>query len=90
MISEKSDEIEKMQQLTMLREKRDQLMHWVAENGGKEKYSQELEETTKELENLKSDFKPKQSSHYQKIRESIQEHKKARSYWMSKLKETKT
>jgi len=86
-ISEYSDEIEKMQQVTMLTEKRDQLVHWIAENGSKGKYAKELEETDKELKNIQSSMKEKPQSHYSALKERIDEHKKARSYWLGKVGE---
>lgn len=90
MISEYSDEVEKIQQVTMLREKRDQLLHWVEENGSKGKYQRELAETEKELEQLSATFQAKSQRHYTKARELIDEHKKARDYWLRRLGELKT
>ncbi|MBD3388887.1 MAG: hypothetical protein GF416_07455 [Candidatus Altiarchaeales archaeon] len=89
-ISEYSDEVEKMQQVQMLKEKKDQLLHWLDENGSGEKYRLELEETEKELKELKSTFKVKSQSHYAKVRDLIDEHKKARDYWLGRLGELKS
>jgi len=89
-ISEYSDEIEKYQQMIMLREKRDQLLHWVNENDSKSKYAKELEDTDKELDQIKSNFKLKSQSHYQGLKEKISEHKKAREYWLGRKGELKT
>jgi hypothetical protein len=89
-ISEYSDDVEKAQQMTMLREKRDQLHHWLAENGSKEKFKKELEDTDKELKNLQTAFKPKNQAHYAALKENIGEHKKARDYWQSRIGEIKS
>jgi|WetSurMetagenome_2_1015567.scaffolds.fasta_scaffold829805_1 hypothetical protein len=88
-ISEYGDELETAQQLTMLREKKDQLLHWMEENGSKGKFFKELEDTENELGNLKAAFKPKNQSHYAGLREKIEEHKSARTYWLQKMSELK-
>ncbi|MFH1055656.1 MAG: hypothetical protein V1744_06145 [Candidatus Altiarchaeota archaeon] len=90
LISEYSDEIEKTQQIAMLKEKKDQLLHWVDENGGKSKYYKELEETQKELSHLKETFKPKSQSYYAGVKERITEHKAARDYWLQRVGELKS
>jgi flagellar biosynthesis chaperone FliJ len=90
LISEYSDEVEKSKQITMLREKKDQLHHWVEENGSKGKYQKELEETEKELTTLQSSFKPKNQTHYAGLKERIEEHKKARDHWLGVIGETKS
>jgi hypothetical protein len=89
-ISEYSDEMEKSQQITMLREKQDQLRHWVEEKGSKSKYGLELEETEKELKNLKETFKPKSQTHYASIKQRIEDNKAARDYWMGRVTEAKS
>jgi hypothetical protein len=89
-ISGYSDELDKMRQMTMLKEKKDQLRHWVAENGGKAKYSKELEDTENELSQLQTAFKPKTQSYYAGLREKVDEHKKAREYWLGRSGELKT
>jgi hypothetical protein len=90
LISEYSDEMEKTQQINMLKEKKDQLHHWIRENGGKAKFSKELEDTAKELDQLKANFKPKTQAYYVGLKERIEEHKKAREYWMARIGELKS
>ena len=90
LISEYSDEMEKMQQAVMLKEKRDQLLHWMQENGSKDTYSKELEETESELKQSNGSFTVKSQSHYKKIKESIDEHKNARDYWLGRMGELTT
>jgi len=89
-VSEYSDEIERMQQVVMLKEKRDQLLHWVEENGGKDSYGRELEDTERELKQLSGSFTVKGQGHYKQLRESIEEHRKSRDYWLDRLGELKT
>jgi hypothetical protein len=89
-ISEYSDEIEKSQQITMLKEKKDQLIHWVEEKGSKSKYQKELEEAEKELKHLQETYKPKNQTHYAGLRERIGEHKKARDYWLGRIGELRS
>jgi hypothetical protein len=89
-ISEYSDEVDKIKQITMLTEKKDQLVHWVAENGGKDKFSKELDDTSRELSALSQSYKPKPQSYYAGLREHIEEHKKARDHWIAKAKEIKS
>jgi hypothetical protein len=89
-ISEYSDEIEKMKQLSMLREKRDQLLHWVQENGSRDKYERELADTENELDQLRSSFQLKSEGHYQRLGDVVNEHKKARQYWLEKMGEIKS
>ncbi len=86
-ISEYSDEIERYQQATMLREKRDQLLHWVEENGSKGKYAKELEETQKELKQLLSDYESMSRSQVEGLKNRIQEHRQAREYWLGRVGE---
>lgn len=90
LISEYSDEIEKMRQVTMLREKRDQLLNWVDEKDTKSKYSMELVETDKELEGLLGSFEEKNPSFYKEIESQISAHKEAKKYWLDKNNELRT
>ena len=89
-ISEYSDEIERMQQAVMLREKRDQLLHWMEENGSKDTYEKELEETERELNQIQESFTVKSQSHYIRLKDGIDEHKIARDYWLGRVGEFKT
>jgi hypothetical protein len=89
-ISEKSDEIERMQQAVMLREKRDQLLHWMQENGSKDTYEKELEETERELNQVQGSYTVKNPGHYKKLKDNIDEHKKARDYWLGRMGELTT
>ena len=89
-ISEYSDEMEKAKQISMLREKKDQLRHWVEENGSKEKFRRELEETDKELTQLQNTYKPKSQSFYSGLKDKIEEHKKAREHWLGQIGESKS
>jgi hypothetical protein len=89
-ISGYSDELDKVKQITMLKEKKDQLKHWVAENGGKTKFSKELEDAERELGQLQTSFTPKTQSYYAGLKEKVEEHKKAREYWLSRIGELKT
>jgi hypothetical protein len=90
MISAASDELEKSRQIAVLKEKADQLAHWVLEKDGDGKFEKELEETRRELEKLSDSFKPKSQSYYKGLSERIDEHKKARDYWLGKVGELKT
>jgi len=67
LIGEYSDEVEKIRQISMLREKRDQLLHWVDEKGSKSKYAMELSETEAELNQLTESFEEKGQSYYKNI-----------------------
>ena len=89
-ISEYSDELEKVQQITMLNEKKDQLMHWVEEKGSQSKYRKELDDTEGELNQLQVSFKPKAQSYYAGVKERVAEHQEARNYWMAKIGEFKS
>ncbi len=90
LISEYSDETEKIRQITMLKEKKDQLKHWVEENGSKSKYSKELEDTTKELSQLSESFEEKGPGYYINLDEQIGQHRNAKKYWLEKISELKT
>jgi hypothetical protein len=89
LMCEYSDEVEKVQQITMLREKADQLKHWAADAGANSKFAKELAEADKELTQLQSSFKPKSQTHYAGIKEKIEEHKKAKEYWLGRIGEMK-
>ncbi|MFH0862024.1 MAG: hypothetical protein V1875_03240 [Candidatus Altiarchaeota archaeon] len=86
-IGEYSDEVEKVQQITMLTEKKDQLIHWVDEKVSKGKYQKELEDAEAELKKLQETYKPKNQAHYAGLRERIEEHKKAKDYWLGRIGE---
>jgi len=88
-ISEYSDDMEKSKQITMLEEKKDQLFHWVDEKTGKAKFSKELENTERELKQIRESFKPKPQSYYAGLKEKIEEHQKARDYWLGRIGEFK-
>lgn len=90
LISEYSDQVEKIRQVTMLREKRDQLLHWVQENGSKDKYQAELKETEAELGKLTKSFEDLGQSHYKKLEQQIEQQKGAKQYWLDKIDELKT
>lgn len=85
-----SDEFDKMKQITMLTEKRDQLLHWVEENGSKNKYSKELTDTQTELEKLTSSFEQKTPAFYSELGEKIKQHIAAKEYWLGRIGEFKT
>jgi len=89
-ISEYSDEVEKVRQISMLKEKKDQLHHWVAENGGKQKFAKELKDAENELKQLETAYKPKSQSYYAGMQEKISEHKNARDYWLGRIGELKS
>lgn len=89
-ISEYSDETERVRQLAMLTEKRDQLIHWVEEKGSRSKYAMELQETEGELEQLQSAHKPKSQGYFEGLRERIEGHKEAKAYWLERIGGLKT
>ncbi len=90
LISGYSDEVDKTKQISILKEKKDQLLHWVEEKGTQSKYGQELKDTTAELKKLQTSFTPKNQSYYAGVEQKIRENKEAREYWMGKIGETKT
>jgi len=88
-IAEYGDELEKSKQVLMLREKRDQLVHWMEENGSKGKFAREFEDTEREYKGLMATFKPKGQSYYEGLKGKVEENKKARSFWLEKAGGTK-
>jgi hypothetical protein len=90
LIMEYSVEVDKARQINMLKEKKDQLTHWVEENSGKERYSRELAETEAELDKIRASFEEKTSSHYRDLEEKIKQHTRAKEYWNTRIGELKT
>ncbi|MBU0762921.1 MAG: hypothetical protein KKD39_07830 [Candidatus Altiarchaeota archaeon] len=90
LIMEYSVEVDRAKQVNMLREKKDQLLHWVEENGSKDKYSKELTETEAELENLMGSFEIKSQNYYNDLEARVKDHMKAKEYWIEKIGELKT
>ena len=77
-------------QAVMLREKRDQLLHWMQENGSKDTFEKELEETERELNQVQGSYTVKNPGHYKKLKDNIDEHKNARDYWLGRMGELTT
>ncbi len=90
LVMEYSVEVDKARQVSMLREKKDQLLHWVQENGSKDKYAQELAETQAELAKLIQSFEERTSTHYSELDDKIKQHMKAKEYWVGRIGELKT
>ncbi|MFC2162909.1 hypothetical protein ACFLRF_04440 [Candidatus Altiarchaeota archaeon] len=85
-ITEYSEEVEKWEVYSMLKEKRDQIMHWI-EDDEEGKFAKELDSTQKELDDLGNVVKSSSKAHYNTIKLSVKEHSKSREYWLQKLKE---
>ena len=90
LITEYAEETGKAKEITMLKEKRDQLKHWVADAGGKGKFVKELGDVDGRLAQMTSSFKPKPQSHYAGLKDKIEEHRKARDYLKAKIGELKS
>ncbi|MFH1404022.1 MAG: hypothetical protein ABIH11_07125 [Candidatus Altiarchaeota archaeon] len=86
MITEYSADVERWENISILREKRDQLKHWV-EDDKEGKFSKELEDTEKELSELEGALSISSRQQYASIKKSVTEHVEARNYWFNKLKE---
>jgi phosphoglycolate phosphatase-like HAD superfamily hydrolase len=85
-ISEYTGEVERWETVSMLREKRDQLKHWL-EDDAEDKFAKEFKETERELSELEAKLKVSSKRHYTNTKQAVKEHAEAREYWLKRLKE---
>ncbi|HHQ45024.1 MAG TPA: hypothetical protein ENN13_02690 [Candidatus Altiarchaeales archaeon] len=84
-ISDYENSVEGAKRLHILREKKDQLEHWVADGGG-EMFEKQFQATVKELADLEKSMISTELSQAQ-MTARLDDHKGAKKYWVKKLEE---
>lgn len=81
-IDDHQRELDSLRRIIVLKEKLDQLEHWIDENENPEKYLEEREASAGELEKLKNQFQcGEPSKRYAKFEKELDTHIEAMDYW---------
>jgi len=83
-------ELDVGERVSVLREKRDQLRHWIAAEKPNEIRVRELGSVEEELGKLENSGLLKPSRYYKDLKANIDEHNEAKKYWVEKSKEVQS
>jgi len=86
-IKKYSDELEAGERVSVLREKMDQLKHWIADEKTSKKHVTELSAVEDELKKLEGSGLLKPQSYYKDLKKRIEEHAESKDYWSKMLGE---
>jgi hypothetical protein len=86
-IKKYSAELGAGERVSVLREKKDQLKHWVADDKSNQKHAKALAAVEAELKEIEDSGLLKPASYYKGLKEKIGEHTESKEYWVNKARE---